>query len=149
MITVVQEYTVNAPVEDVFTYIANPKNDQEWQASCQGVNIAEDAELKAGLNYEIIFKFLGRNMPFQSVITDYDHAKTFGYETLTGPIKFKGRYVFAPCDEGTAVQWTFDAEPGKFFGVVPVGLVRKIFEKQVEADIKRLISILTKQQEAA
>ncbi|MGX2041768.1 SRPBCC family protein [Methylocaldum sp. MU1018] len=149
MITVTQQYSVNAPVDKVFAYISNPKNDKEWQASCQDVILPEGETLKAGTTYEIVFRFLGRNMPFQSAITAYELDKSFGYETLTGPMKFRGHYTFEPSPEGTRVDWTFEADPGKFFGIVPIGLVKKIFVKQVEADINRLKSILNRQQQVA
>jgi len=149
MITVTQQYSVNTSIDKVFAYISNPKNDKEWQASCQDVILPEGEELKAGTTYEIVFRFLGKNMPFQSAITAYETNKSFGYETLTGPMKFRGHYTFEPSAEGTSINWVFEADPGKFFGIVPIALVKKIFIKQVEADIKRLKSILNRQQQAA
>lgn len=143
MIKVEYSYLVNSPVDFVFSYISNPLNDQYWQASCLRVELEEPGvPLGEGSQYAIHFQFLGRDMPFTSVITDYEPFQRYGYETLSGPMHFKGSYRFTPLGHSTQIDWTFESEPGGFFGIIPRSLLKKVLAKQVEGDIARLIGIL-------
>lgn len=143
MIKVEYSYLVNSPVDFVFSYISNPLNDQYWQASCQGVELKEPgAPIGEGTEYAIRFQFLGRDMPFTTVVTEYEPFQSYAYETLSGPMQFRGSYRFTRLGNSTQIDWVFESEPGGFFGIVPRSLLKKVLAKQVEGDIARLIGVL-------
>ncbi len=143
MIKVEYSYLVNSPVEFVFAYIGNPINDQYWQESCHGVELDEPGEaVGEGTRYHIQFQFLGRAMPFTAAVTEYEPFQAYAYETLSGPMQYKGTYRFTRIGNSTQIDWTFAAEPGGFFGIIPRTLLKKVLAKQVEGDIGRLMQIL-------
>lgn len=143
MIKVEYSYLVANPADFVFAYIANPINDQYWQESCHGVELEESGEaVGEGTRYRIQFQFLGREMPFTAVVSEYEPHQRYAYETLSGPMQYRGRYHFTRIGNGTQIDWTFEAEPGGFFGIVPRTLLKKVLAKQVEGDIGRLMHIL-------
>jgi hypothetical protein len=149
MITVDKSYVVTAPVDRVFSYISNPIHDKDWQASCQDAQPLTPGPIGKGSEYQLVFRFLGQNMTFGMRVTRFEPVQRFGYETTAGPMFFRGIYTLNPCPKGTAVAWTFEAEPSGLFGVIPLGLVTKFFSKQVGADIDRLKGILGRHREVA
>lgn len=143
MIKIEYSYLVASPVEFVFAYIGNPINDQYWQESCRGVELEEPGEtVGEGTRYRTQFEFLGREMPFTAVVSEYEPARAYAYETLSGPMRYHGRYRFTRVGNSTQIDWTFEADPGGFFGIVPRALLKKVLAKQAEADIGRLMQIL-------
>ncbi len=130
------EYTFTLPVtpDAAFAYLGNPANDAEWQSSCLECRLL-DGPPQVGARYAIVFSFLGRRMQFQAVIAESDPvAGVYGFRVVEGPFLYEGRYTFRPHPEGTEVHWRFDAEPGGFFGILPVALIRKVLISQVEKD---------------
>lgn len=130
------EYTFTLPLapEAAFAYLGNPANDPEWQSSCLECRMLDEPP-QAGARYAIVFSFLGRRMQFQALIEHSDPvAGLHAFRVLEGPFQYQGRYTFRPHPEGTEVHWRFDAEPGGFFGILPVALIRKVLISQVEKD---------------
>ncbi len=137
------DYTtiVPHPPARLYAYLSNPANERHWQSSCV------DAELLGalpapGCRYRIVFSFLGRRMPFTGEITHLEPEREYAFRVVEGPFHYEGRYSLRPHPDGTELHWQFAAEPGKFFGVVPVSLVRKVLLSQVEKDLANLAHLL-------
>lgn len=143
MIRCETRYTLPAPPDVVFDYMANPANDVQWQDSCVEARLL-GPEPVAGCRYAIVFSFLGRKMQFTGEITERVPAREFAFKVLEGSFHYEGRYSFRPHAEGTEVHWVFDAEPGKFFGILPASLLRKLLINQVQKDVARLIEMAGK-----
>lgn len=131
-------YTLPAPPELVFPYMANPANDVEWQNSCTEARLLGDAPV-VGCRYAIVFSFLGRKMQFVGEITELVPEREFAFKVVEGSFHYEGRYSFRPHPQGTEVHWVFDAEPGKFFGILPASLLRKLLINQVKNDVAILL----------
>lgn len=129
------EYRFTLPIapEIAFDYLSNPENDSDWQSSCAECILLDDGP-KVGCRYQIVFSFLGRKMNFQAEITDMDVPNRYGFRVVEGPFKYEGRYHISSHPDGAEVHWQFDAEPGRFFGILPVGLIKKVLISQVEKD---------------
>ncbi|MFX7194239.1 hypothetical protein ABTI46_20715, partial [Acinetobacter baumannii] len=53
-------------------------------------------------------------------------------------------YHFKPHPEGTWIEWIFVAEPGGFFGVFPVALLKKMVLAQFKKDLINLQALAKK-----
>ncbi|MBC7923018.1 MAG: SRPBCC family protein [Ferruginibacter sp.] len=138
MIAVEKNYLIKRPLETVFGFVTTLLNDPLWIAACtEIVPLTQDT-------YEVVLKFFGRKMRFNMVIVSHEPCRKYEYATTAGPLSFRGCYLFEPVAEGTAVKWTFQGEPGSFFGLVPRPLLAKALEKQAEGDIKTLKELLEK-----
>jgi uncharacterized membrane protein len=146
MIRVEHQHTIHAPVEVVFEFIAQPQNDAQWQSSCDRVQLKSDGRVGPGTEYRIDFRFLSREMTFEARVEDYRPGESYGYRTLSGPLEYRGQYRFSQVPEGTRLHWVFEAEPGRFFGLIPASLLKKVLTKQVESDLKRLDGLLSQGQ---
>jgi carbon monoxide dehydrogenase subunit G len=142
MIIVEQQHQLNVSQEQVFEYLSQPENDSEWQAACKEVR-RDPGTVGVGCRYAIWFSFLGREMVFENEIVEFQPYKRFAYRTLSGPIHFRGQYRFEAVETGTRIHWAFEADPGRFFGILPQSVLKKVLAKQVHSDLLRLEKLLT------
>jgi carbon monoxide dehydrogenase subunit G len=145
MIRAEYSHTLSVPRTVLFDYLSNPTNDLHWQASCVEARLL-DGSAEVGSHYAIVFSFLGRRMNFECQITCVEAPARYGFRVLQGSFLYEGSYSLEEVDGGTRLSWQFDVEPGKFFGILPVSLLRKVLVSQVEKDFSRLEVLL---QEAA
>jgi len=138
-ITVSFDYSLAGTIEDVYSYLATPLNDEEWQSSCDKVTMkVPDEVIQQGTQYIIHFSFLSRKMNFEAEVSEFESLKSYGYRTLSGPMRYQGHYHFEPNGSEVKVHWVFTALPGKFFGIIPHNLIRKTLVKRIGEDIERL-----------
>ncbi|MFJ4052122.1 SRPBCC family protein [Pseudomonas sp. NPDC089743] len=132
------EYSCLLPVDQhqLFAYISDPSNDVHWQGSCVEAQLAS-SPARLGTEYTIVFSFLGRRMNFRCRITTFEPPHNFGFKVLEGSFLYEGRYSFTAQGEGTRLDWQFDVEPGRFFGILPISLLRKVLISQIEKDFIR------------
>ena len=137
-----REYYVDSPVSDVFAFVSDPMNDALWQSSCDSVKMISDYPVIAGCKYEIGFSFLSRKMSFTAEVIEYKKDERYGYRSLNGPLMYVGSYELKAHSDGTLVNWSFDADPGKYFGILPSSIVEKAMAKKIDEDICRLQALL-------
>lgn len=138
------EYTYTLPVSPAvaYPYLANPANDSEWQSSCVESELLASEPI-VGSRYHICFSFLGRTMKFVGEITQLEPDQEYAFKVIEGSFHYEGRYSFRPHVEGTEVRWQFSADPGRFFGILPPALLRKVLVSQIEKDALTLARRLT------
>jgi hypothetical protein len=122
--------------------LSNPGNDAEWQASCVSAKLLGPVP-EPGCRYEIVFSFLGRKMQFVGEITQLEPDQDYAFKVVEGSFYYEGRYTLRPHPVGTQVHWQFAADPGKFFGILPASLLRKVLISQIEKDAVTLARKLT------
>jgi hypothetical protein len=137
MIHADHRYTLPVSPAEAFAYLANPANDAEWQSSCDRAELLGPVP-EPGCRYRIVFNFLGRKMNFLAHITERQPDSEYAFAVIEGSFHYEGRYSFKPVDGGVEVHWQFAAEPGKFFGILPTTLIRKVLISQVEKDVLTL-----------
>lgn len=132
---------LGVPRAVLFDYLSNPTNDLHWQASCVEARLL-DGTADVGSRYMIVFSFLGRRMNFECQITCAQAPALYTFKVLQGSFFYEGAYNLEEIPDGTRLSWQFDVEPGKFFGILPVSLLRKVLISQVEKDFSRLEVLL-------
>ncbi|MBR7781925.1 SRPBCC family protein [Undibacterium luofuense] len=134
-------YVLKAPCSRVFAYLSNPANDKIWQGSCVDAQL-HAPQPAAGAEYSIKFSFLGRKMDFRARILEVQPESSYAFEVLDGPFYYKGQYRFEADGQHTRIHWHFAAEPGKFFGILPASILRKVLVSQIEKDFITLDRLL-------
>ena len=134
------EYRFNLPVspQQAFEILSDPARDPEWQTACLGTRLL-DGSADVGRRYEITFLLLDRRMDFTVEINIYDPGRHSRFTVLEGPFRYIGNYRYTEEGDGTTeVHWTFDVDPGDFFGIMPESLIRKVLVGEVEKDSRAL-----------
>ena len=138
MIDAEHRFTLPVSPGEAFDLLSNPARDPEWQPACVEARLLDGAA-RAGCRYQVTFQLIGRRMSFTGEILAYEPGVCSEFKTVDGPFGYVGRYEYDErADDTTDVYWTFQVDPGDYFGIMPLTLVRKLLVAQVKKDSGRL-----------
>ena len=144
MISIQSTYYLDHPVEKVFDYINEPQNEPVWITAVTKID-------EVGENlFEIHYDFLGKKEMFLIEITS-NLYKDRTYSRKEGVFPMRGHQVFTASNSGlgTQLEWLFEIDPGKFFGIIPHIIIKKAIENIMKKDVKKLNEYLIKEAELA
>jgi hypothetical protein len=142
MINAEHRFTLPVTPGEAFGLLSDPAKDPEWQSACVATRLL-DGPAAAGRRYEITFAMVGRRMTFTVEIVRYEPGACSEFRVVDGPFGYTGRYAYTERADGTTdVHWTFDVDPGSYFGIMPVSLLGKLLTSQVKKDSGRLAARL-------
>lgn len=105
---------IDRPVEDVFSYMADPQHMPEWTAVVVEVRTDASAPLSAGDNFTVAQKFLGTKWESLCEILSSEENR-FSYRSVGGPVPFTFTFTCEPSSAGTRLTVVAEGEPGTFF----------------------------------
>jgi uncharacterized protein YndB with AHSA1/START domain len=131
---------VARPVDEVFAYVADPRNFPDWNSAVQSVAGPRDAP-GAGMRYVMRRQLPGGGATNELEIVAHDPPGTFAIRTTSGPTPFAYRYRFEPVDGGTRI--TLEAEV-ELTGLAAISgpLAARVVKRGVDANFAALRSIL-------
>ena len=130
--------TVGRPVEDVFAYLADGRNNPRWRDGVVEIErVAGDGGV--GTTYRQVLKGPGgRPIEGDYRVTAYQPPNLLAFEVVAGPVRPRGRFDLTSAGgDATTLTFTLDAEPKgimKLFG----GMIGKQMRTEVEhlSDLK-------------
>jgi ribosome-associated toxin RatA of RatAB toxin-antitoxin module len=138
MINAEHRFTLPVSPGQAFALLSDPAKDPEWQTACVEARLL-DGPVRAGCRYQITFQLIGRRMTFTVEVLAYEPGACSEFQSVEGPFAYVGRYEYNERPDGTTdVDWTFRVDPGDYFGILPLTLVRKLLITQVKKDSGRL-----------
>lgn len=141
MISINTSTLILRPVWEVFDFIARPENNTQWQyGSLESVKTST-GEMQVGTSFSSFGHFMGRRIQSNFEVTEFETNKSFGFETISGPVQLQSSYSFEAVDLGTIVIVSARVDPGGFFKLVdPV--VARAAKKQFKENLARLKELL-------
>jgi uncharacterized protein YndB with AHSA1/START domain len=130
MTKVAHSVTIDRPIEEVWEYAIDPRNDPVWQRNVVEVGRGADRPLEEGAEIEETFAFLGRRFPVTLVVTDHDRPRRSAVTVTGAPVAGRGAYELEPLDGGTRFTMTFEAEAHRLFK-----LAEPVFARLVRRDL--------------
>lgn len=103
------EIVITRPPEDVFAFLADPENDVQWRSGVLDLKRISGSGI--GARYAQGVKGPGgRRIPADIEITELRRGELIPFETRTGPVRPRGRYVLTAVDDGTRVRFELRAD---------------------------------------
>ena len=138
------EAIIKRDVEDVWDFIADPKNMEQWVVGVANVVVPE-GEFGAGSTFSSSYTYNGRTSQMSYVVTAFekpDHMTMVG----SGPFPFEGHIELAPIDGGTRIRNTIDAKAdgcitSVMFFLLP-WMLKPMMRKQLQKELDALAAIL-------
>src|ERR1700751_2917369 len=107
------EILIDRPRGDVFAFLADPENDPQWRSGV--LDLTHVSGSGVGARYAQGVKARGaRRTPADIEITEFDPGQSIAFQTLTGPVRPRGRYLLSAAEGGTRVRFKLDADLGGF-----------------------------------
>ena len=119
--------TINAPIDKVFAYIANPTNEPEFVSSMTDIRNVKGEGV--GQTYEWTFKMLGIPVSGKSELTEYKPNERYVTKS-SGGIVSTWTYTFKSEAGGTQVNLVIDY-------TIPVPVLGKFGERLAQRGIER------------
>ncbi len=130
MAKVERSVTINAPVEKVFAYIADPMSEPEWLPGSVEVKDVTLTEEGVGSHYRWVYKLVGLRFEGESTTLEYIPNQRIVTQSKGGIVS-TWTYTFEPHDGGTKANVVVEY-------TIPIPVLGKVAEafalKQIERE---------------
>jgi len=106
-----KEIVIDRKPDEVFEFLANPVNDPQWRSGV--LDLKQTSGVGVGARYAQTVKGPGgKHISADIEITEFELGRAIAFQTVTGPVRPRGRYLLTPADGGTRVRFELEAEVG-------------------------------------
>ncbi len=134
-IKVEETVEIGRPVDEVFPYVADPKNLATW------AGVVVEVRTDGGDRFTLVQQFLGRRFETPCEVITSEPNRRYSYRSTGGPIPLTFTYTCESSGAGTRFTHTGEGEPGTFFSVVGP-LFERAARRQVRHDVETLKDVL-------
>lgn len=139
---VTTEIIIDAPVDAVALYAADPDNAVEWYDSIETVNWKTPKPLATGTQVDFVAKFLGRSLSYVYEVVEYQPGRHLVMRTSEGPFPMETTYTWRQTDDGrTHMALRNRGEPAGFSTML-APLMAGAMRKTTQNDLEKLKSIV-------
>jgi len=121
---------INRPVESVFGFVLNGANNRLWKRLVLEVRPLGEAPYRVGSKFQQQVK--GPEGPVQGdyQITQYEESQLIEIQVMSGPARWRGRYMFKEQHAATKLTYALEYEPAEYDPAVA---------QQILGDIERVL----------
>jgi uncharacterized protein YndB with AHSA1/START domain len=141
VITFETDVRIDRPIEEVFSYVADPLNFPDWNSAVQAVRKTSAGDNGTGSTY-----VMERELPTGRAVNELEVVASerptdFAIRATAGPTPFVYRYRFAADNDETVMQLDAEIELPGAAALLPQ-LARRAVKKGVEDNFATLKQIL-------
>src|SRR6185436_11932599 len=132
--------TINRPVDEVFTFLADGRNAKLWRSGVLDVDLVSGSG--AGARYSQGVRGPGgRRVAADYEITEYVPDEKIAFAATAGPVRPTGSFTFEPMGTGTILTFRLDAALGGLQKLLMGGMVQSTMNAEMGA-LDRLKDLL-------
>ncbi|HEX4940353.1 MAG TPA: SRPBCC family protein [Candidatus Kapabacteria bacterium] len=124
------------PPDVVFAFAGNYANDPVWRSGVLSMVYQTSGAPAAGVRTKEIIRSMGRKAVTIGEIIEYSPSRT-AFRSISGPVPCEGSREFVPVASGTRFTYSLTLHPTGFLGLLEP-LLKRMFTKQIQADVQRL-----------
>jgi uncharacterized protein YndB with AHSA1/START domain len=132
--------TINRPVDEVFTFVADGRNAKLWRSGVLDVDLVSGAGLGARYSQGVRGPG-GRRIAADYEVTEYEPSSKIAFRATAGPVRPTGSFTFEGIGTGTALTFRLDAALGGLQKVLMGGAVQSTMNAEMGA-LDRLRDLL-------
>src|SRR5919197_2232197 len=143
MLRIEREIVINRPVEEVFDFMADGRNEARYNPHMRHAERASAGPIGRGTRFRTEVATRGRPMEMAYEITAYERPKRLA-SRLSKPLPVmdvQSTETFEPAPGGTRMRWVWEVEPRGAFRLMPALLARMLGGRldTVLANLKHLL----------
>jgi hypothetical protein len=123
-------FTINQPVEKVFSYVVTVENHKEWQAGIVAAKISPGGPVGVGSIYTYTSEVMGRRIDSQMQVSAFELNKKWAVKTVGVPNSVETVYLFEEAGAATSLTISFD---------LPAGAYPKMAEDMVKQQMQKSV----------
>lgn len=123
------EIVIERPVEAVFDFVADERNEPKYNARMTGARMVSPEPIGVGSRFQAVMTGPGGPAELMIEFTSFERPHCLSSRTHLSNMEIEGRLIFEPIPEGTRMRWVWDLQPRGFLRVLgPV--VRRVGDRQ-------------------
>ena len=121
MVTIEGSTTIARPVEDVFDFVADERNEPRYNPQMTCVEKLTPGPIGTGTRWSATVDSSGRPLEMVLEVTDFDRPHRLASTTTMAAAEIQGALTFEPGPAGTVMRWSWDLRPtGAFRLLAPL-----------------------------
>jgi carboxymethylenebutenolidase len=135
------EIVIARPVEEVFDFVADERNEPRFNPHMVRAELVSSGPIGAASQFQTELKTLGRTMPMTVEFTRFERPWVLASRTTSSMMETEGALTFESVGAGTRMRWLWDVRPcGALRLMTPlVGLLGGRQERAIWSELKRLL----------
>lgn len=129
------------PLIQVFTFVATPENDFQWQYGTLASAQISRGEIGIGTLFRAVGHLLGRRIETVYEVTVFDPNQRYGFKAVSGPVDSYTLYTFEMDNGGTKISLSTETDSGDVLKPNNIVVVKK-FKKQYKENLAMLKNVL-------
>ena len=140
MIEIDDSVYIDLPVDRVFEFTTDVKNNTRWQSDVLLSEQISDGPVGEGATCRLVNRFMGLKFDVRGTVYEYVPGRVCAYQFSSDAIEAISRFIYQPLNGGTQfiTQGRIELKGIKFAGV----LARRKARKQVRCDLQKLKALL-------
>ena len=111
MIRIKGDIVIGRPVEDVFDYVADQRNEPPYNAQMRLAEKISDGPIGVGTQYRAEVVSGSRPVSMVIEVTEYERPRRLASKTTMSSMDIAYILTFEPVREGTRMRWSGEIEP--------------------------------------
>ena len=138
---VVGEIVINRPVEQVFDFVADERNEPRFNPKMLTVEKVTPGPVGKGTRFRTQVKTRRRTAEMSVEFTAYDRPRRLTSVSKLSNMKIEGTLTFDPVPEGTRMRWSWDLAPRGILRLATpvIGLIGRREERTIWTSLKHLL----------
>jgi uncharacterized protein YndB with AHSA1/START domain len=126
--------TIDRPVADVFSYLADGTHNREWRSGVLEIERTSSADGERATYRQVLAGPGGRRIDGDYRITMYDPPSRLGFSVIAGPARPEGVFdLTALADNSTRVRFALDLKPSG-----AMKLMTPMISRQMQKEVAQL-----------
>jgi hypothetical protein len=141
MVHVAGEVVIHRPVDEVFDFVADERNEPRYNPRMRSVRQLSAGPVGAGTRFQARSMSMGRPVDMVIELTAYDRPRRLASSTHMSAMEIEGTLTFDPVASGTRMRWSWDLAPRGWFKLISpliAGIGRRQ-EASIWAGLKRVL----------
>ncbi|MDP9989507.1 uncharacterized protein YndB with AHSA1/START domain [Arthrobacter oryzae] len=111
MTTIRGSILIRRPVEEVFDFVADERNEPAYNPLLRKVEKTTPGPIGTGTVWHVVTTSGKRATPFELEVTEYTRPRRLSSMTRMASADINGALTFVPDPDGTQMSWSWDLRP--------------------------------------
>jgi uncharacterized membrane protein len=141
MVDVTTEIVIDAPLERVAGFTADPANAPRWYTNIRSAEWRSEPVVREGSTIDFVARFVGRELRYTYEIVELAPFERLVMRTAQGPFPMETTYTWTERDGKTLMSLRNRGEPSGF-GRIAAPFMASAVRRATRKDLARLKSIM-------
>ena len=133
MVRIEGEIVINRPVEEVFDFVADERNEPRYNPQMIRAEQISDGPIGLGTRFRAEVMSMGRSAEMTIEFTTYERPRRLASTTHMAAMEIQYTLTFDPVPDGTRMRWAGEVEPRGVFKLM-APLIARMGQRQEETN---------------